>query len=111
MKKHNIYLLAILVVLMFTGCGLFETKTTGYVVNEERTKSGMPVSAGMEMYGAKDEDIWFLYPEGETVEYDEKNGVTIYAAKKGRTPYLMISAPTPPVCTPRSSSKPATTSS
>ena len=94
MKKHNIYLLAILVVLMFTGCGLFETKTTGYVVNEERTKSGMPVSAGMEMYGAKDEDIWFLYPEGETVKekakklHDKVYASMLNAAKKSNFSFI-----------------------
>lgn len=90
MKKTRLLLPAVLLVLGITGCGLFEPKISGFTVNDERTKSGMPVTAGFELYDADDENIRFLYPEGESVDYDKNDGVAVYAAKNGRTPYLLI---------------------
>ena len=90
-KIKSRILLSVLILLFslcFTGC--FKKTTEEFETNEEQTKTGMPVTAGMSLYDSEEEGLSFLYPQGETVSYSKKDGIALYAGQNERTPYLLI---------------------
>lgn len=83
-KKLTVILFMTALALGLTACN------TSYVVNKLDSKSGKPLTNGLELYDSPDTDFCFLYPAGEVVSYSEADGVTVYKDQTGKGPYLLI---------------------